>query len=235
MRRVTRVPALFGWPKAVRDPYWSNVVLMLHFEGPNASTTITDSSLNPKTVAASGNFKLTTSSSIAGAASAEIALSGSYGGGYATVSSDADLALGTSDFTVEGSFKWPGGNGGNLFTFASNNWNVGLVSSQLVFWDGAANRIVGSGMTSGAVHHIALTRAGTAVRLFKDGVQIGSTWTDSAPTNLGQQSMRIGSYPASGTPSGSEFHGLIDELRITKGIARYTSNFAVPTVPLLDR
>ena len=42
------------------DPYWSSVVLLLHCDGTNGSTTFTDSSSSNKTATANGNAQITT-------------------------------------------------------------------------------------------------------------------------------------------------------------------------------
>jgi hypothetical protein len=73
-------------------------------------------------------------------------------------------------------------------------------------------------------HHIALVRNGTAVKFYYDGVMKGSG-TDS--TNLTATGIDIG-YVFSGGAWGS-FYGYIDDLRITRGLARYTANFTPPT------
>jgi hypothetical protein len=76
-------------------------------------------------------------------------------------------------------------------------------------------------------HHIALVRNNTAVKFYYDGVLKGSG-TDSS--NLTATAIDIG-YVFSAGAWGS-FYGYIDDLRITKGYARYTSNFTPPTSAL---
>jgi hypothetical protein len=64
--------------------------------------------------------------------------------------------------------------------------------------------------------------------LFLSGTQVGSTtsYTATMPASL---ALTIGAT-AAGTESWS---GYIDELRITKGYARYVANFTAPTTALL--
>jgi len=73
-------------------------------------------------------------------------------------------------------------------------------------------------------HHIALVRNNTAVKFYYDGVLKGSG-TDS--TNLTATAIDIGYVISSG--GWGSFYGYIDDVRITKGYARYTSNFTPPT------
>jgi len=85
------------------------------------------------------------------------------------------------------------------------------------------DRITAS-VSSGTWYHIAVARSGTSTRMFVDGVQAGSTYSDS------------NSYTASRmVVGGNDFvvgtnglNGYIDNLRITKGVARYTANFTPP-------
>ncbi len=75
-------------------------------------------------------------------------------------------------------------------------------------------------------YHVAVTRASGSVRVFIDGTELaGGAWADS--TNLdGDKTMQIGWH------SGTQYvHGWMDEVRILKGEAVWTSNFTAPTAP----
>jgi len=76
-------------------------------------------------------------------------------------------------------------------------------------------------------YHIALVRNGTTVAIYINGQ--AQTVSNSTQTNaffdVGT-GMYIGRW--GGSPS-YEWSGYIDDLRITKGVARYTANFTPPT------
>jgi hypothetical protein len=70
--------------------------------------------------------------------------------------------------------------------------------------------------------HVAAARSGTTLKLFQDGVQVGSV-TDS--TNF----VNTGNVYVGQSNSGQAVNCYMDDLRITKGYARYTSTFTPPT------
>jgi hypothetical protein len=90
--------------------------------------------------------------------------------------------------------------------------------------------IVGTiAVADGNWHHVAVTRSGSSIKLFVDGVQSGSTYTSSATFSAGATN---GMYVGSLGSVGGYFVGNISSLRVVKGTAVYTSSFTPPTSPL---
>jgi len=211
------------------DPYYNNVSLLLHGDGTNGSTTIVDSSPSPKTVTVFGDAQISTAQSKFGGAS--IAFDGT--GDYLTLAPNTAFGYGVGDFTweawvycntisgIEYFMDHTGGNAGIIQRindrFAYFNTTIG---------SGGPLYVTGSGSISADTwYHIAVCRANGTTRLFLDGVE-KSSQADSH------------NYPTAGIGLGSYFlrdeytlNGYMDEFRITKGIARYTSNFTPPTAP----
>ena len=78
-----------------------------------------------------------------------------------------------------------------------------------------------------AWHHIAVSRNENSTKLFVDGSQVGSTIVDNNVYSSGANIAIMGtSYH--NPPIGNSFEGYIDDVRITKGVARYTEDFAPP-------
>jgi hypothetical protein len=154
------------------------------------------------------------------------------------IPANPDFAFGTGDFTVE---CWIYTSETTADTFyrriymtdgptgnASGNFQIALVptTGYVNLWDGTLDLIGTSNVCNGAWHHIAATRFNSTLRLFVDGIQQGSTtYSVSVSPNSGKPRPYVGTY--NGTSG--DFNGYIQDLRITKGIARYTSNFSVPT------
>jgi len=145
--------------------------------------------------------------------------------------------FGTHDWTLEGWFYIQTlSSGRNLFSFlrASANEATPHVYTQgtdLRYYVLGADRIIGSSaLTVNTWHHIAATRSGNDHKLFVDGTQVGSTWTNAQTYVQGRPV--LGDYHSSlGNLTGGSnlLHGYAQDFRITKGLARYTSNFTPPT------
>lgn len=151
------------------------------------------------------------------------------------IQASKNFAFGTGDFTVELWMKSTQtlGNLMGLLTDAAGNWNLVLFSDGNIYWQGQyiSNNLIqrsSSALLNGDWHHIAVTRASGTSRMFFDGVQQGASVSDStnytAPNNL-----RIG-----GGGYG-DYSGYLDDIRITKGYARYTGNFTPQTFAFKDR
>jgi hypothetical protein len=210
------------------DPNFANVSLLLHMEGADTGTTFTDSSSNNFSVSKTGSVTTSTQHSKFGNTS------GWFNGGYLTISSNAAFGPGTGDFTIECWVRPTSTTlvGGliNLGTYDDGLlWRVGTNSDSLYFngadtnWNAFTNAPVDNWT------HLALVRSGSAVTLYAGGVSV-HTRTSSADLNSAN-AVVIG---AGAHSTGETYAGYIDELRITKGVARYTANFTPPTAAFPD-
>jgi len=218
------------------DPYFSNVVLLLHMDGSNGGTTFTDSSSYGHTMTVTG---ATTSTAQAKFGTAVGYFSGTNQ--YLTTPSSADFdVVPTGDFTVE-FWVYPTTLTGATYQYifsrgadSNNNFTVYL------FDNGSAFSVAVLYVSGGSVYinsypstydiarnawsFVSICRVGNIINIFVGGVlKLSATCTAggsalSSTINIGRR------YDAS-----SYFYGNIDDLRITKGIARYTNNFTVPS------
>ena len=153
-------------------------------------------------------------------------------GDYLSLSSNVDFAMGTGDFTAE-CFIYPtsysnaeGGYGARVFD--SNTAQLGIyITSDGTGYVGA---LVGGTDTRSSTapdlnawSHLAISRSGTTFRIFLNGIIIHNVTNSSSVASSGD--FIIG---ARGGGTGG-FPGYISNLRIIKGRALYTENFAVPT------
>ena len=119
---------------------------------------------------------------------------------------------------------------------AAFGWEILTSGSNLHFWTPSGNfgaDPAGSvGDISGTWTHLAIVRNGSNLSMYKNGTSISST--DGTAGNGGASMASVTSLVSIGARSNGTyypFYGYIDELRITKGVARWTSNFTPPTVP----
>jgi hypothetical protein len=178
-----------------------------------------------RTITANGDAKLSTSIKKFGTAS--LALDGT--GDFVSVSSDAVFGYGTGDFCIEGWFRTNAL--GTVQTIIDQRTAgtdtapyLEISAGGLVrFFTASAYRITSSvTLAIDTFYHIALSRVSGNTRLFINGTQSGVTYVDT--NNYPTKPVRIGSN-FSGTTA---LNGYVDDLRISKGNGRYSSNFIAP-------
>lgn len=227
------LPGLRGITPTESDPYFSNVSLLAHFEGANGATSFVDSGPLGLTITRAGNAKLSTSDKPFGGSS--LLLDGA--GDYCSFPAGSQFAFGTGNFTIELWIKTSQTDHTYVLSPAgSNNWilRYNFTSSGSIEWlEGATNKIVatGTGLNNGNWHHLAVSRNGSTVRMFLDGVQIGS-YTTSFTFGSSSGTLYLGRWP--GGVSGEEINGNVKDVRITKGVGRYTVAFTPILIPFPD-
>ena len=213
---------------ALGDPYYANVSLLLHCDGANGSTTITDTSQNPKTFTSSGgSASLSTARAKFGSASLLQEVSSSLNS-----SSSSDFAFGTGDFTVEffmNASALPTGEARLVSFGGAANTSLNLVYGYSGYTFTIVNESVAHVLLStqsvsvNQWHHVAYTRASNTLYLFFNGNLLGTANVSSISTPSSQFSLS----PGNGTI-------YFDDVRVTKGFARYTAAFAPQTWAFAD-
>jgi hypothetical protein len=151
-------------------------------------------------------------------------------GDYLFARSIPDLTFGTGNFTVEGWF-YASSLGGQPVLLNIGSDAAGLVitflSSKIYAYFVGAGNVFGSGgatLATNTWYHFAWARSGSTHTFYIDGTAYGSTYSSA-----GNHSSAAGFTVAYPQPAGSNyFTGYIDDLRITRGFARYTANFTPP-------
>jgi hypothetical protein len=214
----------------ITDPDFSSVSLLLPFDGANGSTTFTDLSNNSFTITRFGDTQISTAQSKFGGASGLFDGSGDY----LETASNSAFDFGTGNLTIEMFVRLVSASGfpnvwsqrNNIFSSAGGITFRVTTDRQLQFFYGAgvAQTTGSSVLALNEWHHIALTREGANFKLWANGILDGTSSSITASMDSGI-APRIG-----GAAWGSEWlNGYIDDLRITKGVARYTANFTPPT------
>ena len=166
-------------------------------------------------------------------------------GDYLQIPDSAPIQFGTGDFTIECWFNKTaaGGDGQELFAYFNGASTFGTVlhsnlnsyPNKFTLWIdayGTGPHITGTTTIAlNTWYHLAITRSGGVWKMWLNGTQEGSSYTNAATPDRGYP-LRIGgdNYSANRVWS-----GYIDDFRITKGVARYTANFTPPTSTLLTK
>jgi hypothetical protein len=211
------------------DSNYNNVSLLLHMDGTNGSTNFLDSSTNTASITAFGNSQISTAQEKFGTASGLF----DGNGDYLKTPQSPLYAWGSGDLTME-CWIYP----------VTLNGSMGIIGSHIDSFDQRTMLYVSSNgsiavtkiginevsSSSGTIvtnqwQHIAVSRIEDETIIFVNGILVASSTTNVWDTNS-TNSIQIGYLHPS---NGNCFNGYIDEVRITKGVARYIANFTPPT------
>ena len=154
---------------------------------------------------------------------------------YLSVNNGADttLAIGTGDFTWE-AWVYPTSFTADRLIYdgrdgLQNSLNIRLTSTTGVFrlsYNLANLAFEGTAVLANNWTHLAISRSGTSLKLFQNGI-VANTSTDSTSLTNGTNRPIVGAagYAIVGN---NPFAGYISNLRLIKGLAVYTANFTPP-------
>jgi len=230
-------------PPDSSDPYASSVVLHLRMDGTNNGVTFTDSSAKAH---APSNVVATV---VTDTANAQIgSASSNFTGGYLWYADSTDWNMGSGDFTIE---MWVKFNTASVnqraffFGKSSSNGSDTVVSlgkgtdnKLVLYWNtsaGVFSSIVDSTpVVANTWYQISVVRSGGTMTFWKNGVVVSTgTVSGALLSNTWHLGVGVlGDYTyAYGGAYGTRMMGWLDDVRITKGIARYSSLSPPPVTP----
>jgi hypothetical protein len=231
----TRIVLAKGQP-VPNDPSFAFNSLLLHGDGANGSTVITDSSGSPKTVTAVGNAQISTAvADPFGNSTGVLAFDGN--GDFLSAVASPSFAFSTGDFTVE-AWVYPTAYPNTYHTISATrgiigtangwSWNVQNNGTMVVY----SNVFTYQGTVTGAVPlnawtHVAFVRSSGNIQIYAGG-SANKTGSIANLANFTIESLWVGTTGGIATGGGDPFTGYINDLRITKGVARYTATSPHP-------
>ena len=234
------------------DPNFANVSLLLHGDGTSGAqnNTFLDGSTNNFTITRNGNTTQGSFSPYNVSGPYDPATHGGSGyfdgtGDYLTAPNDVDFDFGSGDFTIEfwlnlnSNANIPGIIGKRTSDSVYSPFVIYVSSGKLsvvISKTGSSWAWIGAAPTSLPLNqwvHVALVRNGNSFVLYQAGVSVASnTITGALMQNT--SALIIGRTAQSISPT-VNLNGYIDDLRITKGVARYTAAFTPPTKAFPDQ
>jgi concanavalin A-like lectin/glucanase superfamily protein len=209
---------------------------LLHADGVDGSTSFVDDSLSAHTVNAQGDIQINTAEKKFGTGSAIFDGSADR----LQLPSSTDWAIGNSDFTID---TWVKLNSSKIQHLVNNGtyndsaiWLLGVDASNKFYFNKGtggwawttAHLGESEALTLDTWHHIAVVRSGNTLHLFLDGQLLTGYSTVIGDFSTEVHPLYMGTYFSSTL---RPFDGHMDEFRISKGIARWTSNFTPPIAP----
>lgn len=206
------------------DPHFANVVLLANFDQGSFGSLVDDSNSAHDLTNTVGSISLSTATVYSGSHSLHCT------GGDLRIPASSDWSL-TDTFTIEMWGYATGGTkffstrlGGNGYDFVWNA-NTGQIGFEGYSANSTGGQQVVGGVSGNTWHHVAWVSNGADQKVFVDGVlMLSRTFNLSWVTT---NALAIGRSPQFNEP----WTGFIDEVRVTKGVARYTEAFTPPTAP----
>ena len=211
--------------------------LMLHMNGTDGGIVFTDDSASNHTVTRT-NITTVTAAKKFGSASSE---QPNTTGKYLTIGNSSDFAFGSGDFTIDFWMRSGySGSGADVMSYANGTgdgsyaWKFYMAGEggPIRFrWYSSTNTTKyfvndATGLTNNEFHHYAVIRSGNSGYFAIDGVLgVATDLTGLSQRDVGTYIMTIGTNYSH---THANYYGF-DELRVSKGIARWTSNFTPPT------
>lgn len=229
-------PYRFAPASAAADPYWSNVGLYMRFNGANGSTSFVDEKGN--TLTSNGSPVISTADGFGGAC-------GDFpSGAYLSaglISGIAGMAQGSAwSVEVRAKITWSGDRnaglisyspiaGGDDFRFFLQRY--GSATYIYIAAEGAtAGRYGSYTHVNGQFHTFQASSDGTTIRVFVDGAEVSLTSFDYSTRVCYQAGLLVGTFADIVEHlTVNSLTGQIDELRITKGVARNTAPYTPAT------
>lgn len=204
---------------SIDDPYWLNVVSLLEIKdgsivdsAPLAAHTWLQRDIRAVTVVEGGYLS---SSSM-------------FFDGVAFLRTSDPLPMGDNDFTIEAFIKPDKSSYNTIASFFNTSgrftWMTRDSGSNISVWDGSWRFYHAPVLSmNNRWSHVALCRQGNTYSSFVDGKLLGSgTWVSAHKDFAGRDTI-VGSSELRGRDN---YNGHIEQIRITKGVARYTAEFA---------
>jgi len=227
----------------VGDPVDSSTVLLMHCAGLHGGTTFTDSSTTPHTPVGGGGDEQT-SQYWKKFGTASLALDGT--GDYVTIPDSADFDMDTGDFTIDfwirandldtsydGVFSQRADDNNKVEVYAKRL--LGALYINFIVTSGGSELINALGVDDVLAEqaipiHVAIVKS-TDTKIYLNGNLVETDTTSYTYPDI------AGAFEIGRAYTGAAWvylDGNLDEIRISKGIARWTSDFSVPTSPYGD-
>jgi hypothetical protein len=225
-------------PTGPIDRSWNTVSTLLHFDGSHESSSFEDDGPNSFSITNNGTPIISTTQSKFGGSSAYF-----NGSSYISLPASDKWNLSSGDFTIEGWIYYTAdgqyrgiigsrqnstGSGWCLYIHPNGTFYMGSV----VIGQGYSDRQLNTtSIPANTWTHFAFVKSSDGYRVYLNGVAGSLLALTSGLEYQSSQNLVIG---ALGSQGEYPFLGYIDELRFTKGLARYSSNFTVQTSAFPD-
>jgi hypothetical protein len=178
----------------------------------------------------------TGSPTVSTSGSGSVYFTGSSSVYLSTTSNSSSFAFGTGDFTIE-TWVYINATGTQIIYDSRPSGGAGFTptlyvnsSTAITYYADGTDRIAGGTLSVSTWYHVALVRIGTVTKMYLNGTQTGSSYTDtnnyvntSGRPVIGANSNSLGSSP---------LNGYVSNLRVVKGVGVYTGTFTPSTIPL---